>query len=67
LPAPLPNALEKGVQSAQATADFGYDGSKSALAREQAAEPPARPPHPAKHKMGFFARLGRFFRDLFGG
>jgi hypothetical protein len=67
LPAPLPNALEKGVQSAQATADFGYDGSKSALAREQAAEPPAPPPHPAKHKMGFFARLGRFFRDLFGG
>jgi len=66
LPTPPPNALAKGVQSAQATAQLGYDGSKSALATEQAVEPPATAP-PAKHKLGFFARIGRFFRQLFGG
>jgi len=67
LPTPPPNALEKGVQSAQATAQLGYDGSKSALATEQSAEATPATAPPAKHKPSFFARIGRFFRQLFGG
>lgn len=71
LPAPPPNALAKGVQSAEASAQFGYDGSKAAAPAEQAAvavQPTAASTaRPAKHKIGLFARLGRFFRNLFGG
>jgi hypothetical protein len=67
LPVPPPNALAKGVQSGQMTAQLGYDGSQSAAAAEQKtdATPAAAPP--AKHKLGFFGRIGRFFRQLFGG
>jgi hypothetical protein len=67
LPTPPPNALAKGVQSAQATAQLGYDGSKSALATDHAAEATPATAPPAKHKLGLFARIGRFFRQLFGG
>jgi hypothetical protein len=69
LPAPPPNALEKGVQLAQATAQIGYDGSQSAVAEAAKAGPvsPATPaPKPAE-KPGFFVRIGHFFKKLFGG
>jgi hypothetical protein len=68
LPTPPPNALAKGVQSAQATAQIGYDGSQSAIAGAAQAEPvAATPARKSPEKVGFFTRIGRFFKHLFGG
>ena len=68
-----PNALNKGVESAQATVQLGYDGTKpnggqpaaTVTTPPLAAPPPAalKPPEPP----GFFHKIGRFFRHLFGG
>jgi len=74
LPAPPPNALQKGTVQAQATATLGYDGAKPADAKATAkvesppnvSLPPPAKPKPAS-KPGFFHSIGRFFRSLFGG
>ena len=77
LPAPPPNAVQKGTVQAQATATLGYDGTKApdlrASAKVETPEnvslpPPA--PKPAKNrnpKRGLFHGIGRFFTKLFGG
>jgi len=77
LPTPPPNAVEKGTVSAQATAQLSYEGDKPQevyatveTAPTVAAAPvAAAAPAPTKEesKPGFMARLGHFFRKLFGG
>jgi hypothetical protein len=71
LPTPPPNAVAKGTVSAQVTAQLGYDGTKSpeAVAAAQvpaAVVPPASAPTPPA-KVGFFGRVGHFFKKIFGG
>ena len=77
LPAPPPNAVQKGTVQAQATVTLGYDGTKApdlrASAKVETPEnvslpPPA--PTPAKKRKahpGAFHSIGRFFIRLFGG
>lgn len=76
LPAPPPNAVQKGTVQAQATVTLGYDGTKAPDARaaakvetpENVSLPPA--PKPAKKRNahpGAFHSIGRFFIRLFGG
>lgn len=78
LPTPPPNASQKGVVSAQATVQLGYDGTKPEEAKAAAethavvqgvpvpTSAPVIAPKPDA-KPGFFTKLGHFFRKLFGG
>ena len=70
LPTPPPNAAPPGVVAGQVTAQLAYDGSRPGEVKAKV-EPiqPAKPtpaPKPAA-KPGFFGRVGRFFRKIFGG
>jgi hypothetical protein len=72
LSTPPPNAAAPGVQAAQATAQLGYDGSHPAPPTATAVVPPVVTPlattpvdRPPKHSA--LARIGRFFKKLFGG
>ena len=77
LPAPPPNAVQKGTVQAQATATLGYDGTKAPDARitakvetpENVSLPPPAPKPVKKHRSrpGVFHSVGRFFIRLFGG
>jgi hypothetical protein len=73
LPVPPPNATAKGTVEAQATAQLSYDGAAKQTAatdEAQSASPQAALPAPAPKapaKTGFFSRIGRFFKKLFGG
>ena len=74
LSTPPPNAAPPGVQAAQATVQMGYDGTRPAAPAAAAAvqlpaekEPLAAAPTDHPVKRGFFTRIGRFFKKLFGG
>ena len=76
LPTPSPNAAPQGAQAAQATVRLGYDGTRQTAAATAAPDPVQLPVDkeplaaaPTDHpvKRGFFTRVGRFFKKLFGG
>ena len=71
LPPPAPNAQEKGVVQAQATANLSYDATRPGQVQASAATPEVyrvpEKPKPEKGKGGFFHRVGRAIRGFFVG
>ena len=72
LPTPPPNVGPPGTVNAEATAQLGYSGAqpeaKAATVQLPAEKAPlAAPPSDKPVKHGFFTRVGRFFKKLFGG
>jgi hypothetical protein len=76
LTAPPPNAVPQGVEAAQATVQLSYEGAHPAAVTSAPAPPAAVPvstaplattPVDRPLKRGALARIGRFFKKLFGG
>lgn len=71
LPPPPPNAQEKGVVQAQATAKLSYDAARPGQIQGVVSTPEVyrvpEQPKPEKGKGGFFHRLGHAIRGFFVG
>ena len=70
-PIPPPKPAEPGAASGPVTAPLVYksEGPQPAVQAPPAQQsvPASAKPKPAEKKPGFFSRVGRFFRHMFGG